>query len=45
MRSFTITEKALTTALSWLKAPARAFTFETLLHDCEIFANLRLTFV
>ena len=28
---FTITEKALTRALSWLKAPSSSFTFKTLL--------------
>ena len=29
---FAITEKALTRAFSWLKAPASAFTFKTLLN-------------
>ena len=33
---FTITEKDPTRALSWLKAPKRAFTFKTLLrHDAK----------
>ena len=37
---FTITEKAPTRAFFWLKAPARAFTFKTLLRH---YANLMKT--